>query len=337
MTVLVTGGAGYIGSHTVLALLDAGEPVVVVDNLSTGSPDALPRHVPLLVQDIGDEAMMAGIIRSYGVDVIIHLAGSVVVQDSVRDPLAYYRNNTVAAHGLLSAAVRCKVKHFVFSSTAAVYGNPAQLPVPETAATDPQSPYGASKLIVERMLQDVAAAHSMRYVILRYFNVAGADPDGRAGLSAANATHLIKIAVELATGQRSQMDIFGTDYPTPDGTCIRDFVHVSDLAQVHRIAVSHLARGGRSAILNCGYGRGYSVLEVLACVRKLSRKDFTIRHAERRPGDIVAMVADVRRIRSELGWVPQHDDLNAMIADALAWENKLVALRNLRKDSAASA
>jgi UDP-glucose 4-epimerase len=337
MTVLVTGGAGYIGSHTVLALLDAGEPVVVVDNLSTGSSDALPRHVPLLVQDVGDEAMMVGIMRSYGVDVIIHLAGSVVVQDSVRDPLAYYRNNTVATHGLLSAAVRCKVKHFVFSSTAAVYGNPTQLPVRETAATDPQSPYGASKLIVERMLQDIAAAHSMRYVILRYFNVAGADPNGRAGLSAANATHLIKIAAELATGQRSQMDIFGTDYPTPDGTCIRDFVHVSDLAQVHRNAVSHLARGGRSAILNCGYGRGYSVLEVLACVRKLCRKDFTIRHAERRPGDVVAMVADVRRIRSEFGWVPQHDDLNAMIADAVAWENKLIALRNLPKDSAASA
>ena len=238
MTVLVTGGAGYIGSHMVLALVEAGENVVVVDNLSTGFTSFLPEGVPLFIGDAGDENLVEGVIAAHEVDAIIHFAGSVVVPESLRDPLGYYRNNTMTTRNLLNVAINCGVKRFIFSSTAAVYGNPEQVPVPEQAPTRPLSPYGSSKLMTEIMLHDAASAHDMKFVVLRYFNVAGADPHARIGLATVGATHLLKIAVEAATGQRARIEVYGTDYPTPDGSCIRDFIHVSDLAQAHRAALA---------------------------------------------------------------------------------------------------
>jgi UDP-glucose 4-epimerase len=322
MTVLVTGGAGYIGSHTVLALAEAGESVVVVDNLSTGFSAFVPEGVPLFIGDAGDENLVEGVIAAHGVKSIVHFAGSVVVPDSMRDPLAYYRNNTMTTRSLLNAAVKCGVSRFIFSSTAAVYGNPDQVPVPESAPTRPLSPYGSSKLMTEIMLHDTAAAHDMNYVVLRYFNVAGADPQARIGLATVGATHLLKIAVEAATGQRAKVDVFGTDYPTPDGSCVRDFIHVSDLAQAHRAALSYLRDGGISATLNCGYGRGYSVLETIEAVRRVSGRNFAVQYAPRRPGDIMTMIADTSRIRGTLDWTPQYDDLDAIAAHALAWEEK---------------
>src|SRR3954465_11743285 len=270
MTVLVTGGAGYIGSHMVLALAEAGESVVVIDNLSTGFSTALPEGVPLFIGDASDENLVEGVIAAHGVESIVHFAGSVVVPDSMRDPLGYYRNNTMTTRSLLKVAVKCNVKRFIFSSTAAVYGNPDQVPVPEHAPTRPLSPYGSSKLMTEIMLHDAASAHGMDYVVLRYFNVAGADPKARIGLATVGATHLLKIAVEAATGQRAKIDVFGTDYPTPDGSCIRDFIHVTDLAQAPRAALSYLRGGGQSVTLNCGYGRGYSVMETIEAVRGVS-------------------------------------------------------------------
>jgi len=323
MTVLVTGGAGYIGSHMVRALADAGEGVVVVDNLSTGFSAFLPEGVPLLIGDAGDENLVEGVIAQHQVESIIHFAGSVVVPDSMRDPLGYYRNNTMTTQSLLKAAVRTGVSRFIFSSTAAVYGNPDQVPVPEHAPTRPLSPYGSSKLMTEIMLHDVAFAHGMSYVVLRYFNVAGADPQARMGLATVGATHLLKIAVEAATGQRARIDVFGSDYPTPDGSCIRDFIHVSDLAQAHRAALSYLRGGGASVTLNCGYGRGYSVLETIEAVRRVSGRNFAVQYAPRRPGDIMTMVADTRRIRATLDWTPQYDDLETIARHALAWEEKL--------------
>jgi UDP-glucose 4-epimerase len=323
MTVLVTGGAGYIGSHMVRALADAGEGVVVVDNLSTGFSAFLPEGVPLLIGDAGDENLVEGVIAQHQVESIIHFAGSVVVPDSMRDPLGYYRNNTMTTQSLLKAAVRTGVSRFIFSSTAAVYGNPDQVPVPEHAPTRPLSPYGSSKLMTEIMLHDVSSAHGMSYVVLRYFNVAGADPQARMGLATVGATHLLKIAVEAATGQRARIDVFGSDYPTPDGSCIRDFIHVSDLAQAHRAALSYLRGGGASVTLNCGYGRGYSVLETIEAVRRVSGRNFAVQYAPRRPGDIMTMVADTRRIRATLDWTPQYDDLETIARHALAWEEKL--------------
>ena len=328
MTVLVTGGAGYIGSHTVDALVQAGESVVVIDDLSTGFSDFLAEGVPLLVGDAGDEDLVEGVIAQHRVESIIHLAGSVVVPDSMRDPLQYYRNNTMTTRSLLNAAVRTGVNRFIFSSTAAVYGTSDQMPVAEHAPTRPLSPSGSSKLMTEIMLHDVASAHGMDYIVLRYFNVAGADPLARMGLATNGATHLLKIAVEAATGQRAKIDVFGTDYPTPDGSCIRDFVHVSDLAQAHRAALSHLRRGGTSATLNCGYGRGYSVLETIEAVRRISGRNFAVQYAPRRPGDIMAMVADVRRIRATLDWTPRYDDLDTIASHALAWEQRLLQGRH---------
>ncbi|WP_079545567.1 UDP-glucose 4-epimerase GalE [Bradyrhizobium lablabi] len=323
MTVLVTGGAGYIGSHMVRALTDASESVVVIDNLSTGFSQFLPEGVPLFIGDAADENLVEGVISAHSVESIIHFAGSVVVPDSMRDPLAYYRNNTMTTRSLLTAAVKCGVNRFIFSSTAAVYGNPDQVPVPEHAPTRPLSPYGSSKLMTEIMLHDTASAHGMNYIVLRYFNVAGADPDARIGLATVGATHLLKIAVEAATGQRAKIDVFGTDYPTPDGSCIRDFVHVTDLTQAHRAALSYLRGGGTSVTLNCGYGRGYSVLETIEAVRRVSGRNFAVQYAPRRSGDIMTMIADTARIRSTLDWTPQYDDLDTIAAHALKWEEKL--------------
>jgi UDP-glucose 4-epimerase len=337
MTVLVTGGAGYIGSHMVLVLVEAGESVVVIDNLSTGFSQFLPEGVPLFIGDAADENLVEGVISAHSVESIIHFAGSVVVPDSMRDPLAYYRNNTMTTRSLLNAAVKSGVSRFIFSSTAAVYGNPDQVPVPENAPTRPLSPYGSSKLMTEIMLHDVASAHGMNYVVLRYFNVAGADPLARMGLASVGATHLLKIAVEAATGQRAKIDVFGTDYPTPDGSCIRDFIHVSDLAQAHRAALSYLRGGGASVTLNCGYGRGYSVLQTIEAVRRVCGQNFAVQYAPRRPGDIMTMIADTSRIRSTLDWTPQYDDLETIAAHALAWEEKLLRERQAEFQHAASA
>src|ERR1700746_2065356 len=304
MTVLVTGGAGYIGSHMARALVDAGESVVVVDNLSTGFSAFLPDGVPLFIGDAGDENLVEGVMARHQVESVIHFAGSVVVPESMRDPLGYYRNNTMTTQRLLKAAVRAGVSRFIFSSTAAVYGNPDQVPVPEHAPTRPLSPYGSSKLMTEIMLHDVASAHGMNYAVLRYFNVAGADPLARIGLATVGATHLLKIAVEAATGQRAKIDVFGTDYPTPDGSCIRDFIHVTDLAEAHRAALTYLRGGGASVTLNCGYGHGYSVLETIDAVRRVWGSHFAVSHAPRRPGDVMTMVADASRIRATFDWTP---------------------------------
>jgi UDP-glucose 4-epimerase len=327
MTVLVTGGAGYIGSHMVHELADAGEPVVVLDDLSTGFRSALPQSVPLCVGDAGDQDLVASIIGEHRINAIIHFAGSIVVPDSLRDPLGYYRNNTVNTRALIESAVKGGVKHFIFSSTAAVYGNPAMLPVREDAPTRPMSPYGTSKLMSEIMLHDVAAAHDLRYVILRYFNVAGADPRQRTGQSTPAATHLIKVGVETALGVRAKLDVYGTDYPTPDGTCIRDYIHVSDLARAHSAALAHLRRGGASMTFNCGYGHGYSVLEVIGAIERVTGRRLPVQMVGRRPGDPVSLVADVGRIRSSLDWSPQFEDLDIIVSHALAWEQVLQEAR----------
>ncbi len=337
MTVLVTGGAGYVGSHTVHALHEAKEGVVVIDNLSTGFSAHVPEGVPLFIGDAGDENLVEGVIAQHGVDSIMHFAGSIVVPDSMRDPLGYYRNNTMTTRSLLNAAVKHGISRFIFSSTAAVYGNPEQMPVPEHAPTRPLSPYGSSKLMAEIMLDDVATAHGMHYVVLRYFNVAGADPLARIGLATIGATHLLKVAVEAATGQRAKVDVFGTDYPTPDGSCVRDLIHVSDLASAHRAALSYLRGGGASVTLNCGYGRGYSVLETIEAVRRVSGRNFAVSYAPLRPGDIMTMVADTGCIRSTLDWAPQYDDLQTIAAHALAWEEKLMRERSGEILQAASA
>jgi UDP-glucose 4-epimerase len=327
MTVLVTGGAGYIGSHTVHALVDAGERVMVLDNLSTGFASALPKPLLPIVGDIGDQKLVASLIETHHIEAIIHFAGSVIVPESVRDPLGYYHNNTASSRTLIEAAVRGGVKHFIFSSTAAVYGNPARVPISEDDSTAPLSPYGWSKLMTEQMLRDTTMAHGLNHVTLRYFNVAGADPKGRTGLSTAGATHLIKVAVETALGRRPYIDVFGTDYPTPDGTCIRDFIHVSDLARAHLAALGYLRSGGASQTLNCGYGRGYSVLEVLSAVNRACGHDLAVNRTGRRPGDVVSSVADASRIRRLLVWTPELDDLDLIVTHALAWERHLMAQR----------
>ena len=327
MSLLVTGGAGYIGSHMVLELLDAGEQVVVLDNLSTGFRQAIPDGVPPIVGDVGDQVLVSRLISEYGVEAIIHFAASLIVPESVRDPLAYYRNNTVNSRALIELAVKGGVKHFIFSSTAAVYGNPAMVPVAEDGPTGPISPYGSSKLMTETILRDAGQAYGLGYMILRYFNVAGADPKGRAGQSTKDATHLIKVAVEAALGLRPKVEIFGTDYPTPDGTCIRDYIHVSDLVQAHLEALRHLRSHGRSLTLNCGYGHGFSVREVLDTVKKVSGVDFRVENAGRRSGDPAQIIAETKLIHETLGWRPQFDDLSTIIAHALAWERGLARPR----------
>jgi UDP-glucose 4-epimerase len=320
MTILVTGGAGYIGSHMVHALLDAGESVVVLDNLSTGFDWAVPKAVPLVIGDTGDQALVASTIAEHRVDSIIHFAASIVVAESVADPLRYYRNNTANSRALIETAVKTGVRHFIFSSTAAVYGNPLQIPINEDDPTVPMSPYGSSKLMTETMLRDAGAAHGLSYLILRYFNVAGADPLLRTGQSTKAATHLIKVAVETALGLRPRIEVFGTDYPTPDGTCIRDYIHVCDLTRAHADALRHLRSGRPSLTLNCGYGRGFSVLEVIDAVKRVAGIDFKVTMSGRRPGDPSAIVADCGRIRSLLGFAPQLDQLDTIVDHALKWE-----------------
>lgn len=327
MTILVTGGAGYIGSHMVLELLEAGESVVVLDNLSTGFRWAVPPAATLVVGDVGDQDLTRTVVRKYGIKSIIHFAGSIVVPESVADPLGYYHNNTVKSRALMEVAVETGIASFIFSSTAAVYGNPDEVPVTEDAPLRPMSPYGSSKLMTEIMLADAARAHDLRYVALRYFNVAGADKKGRSGQSTPRATHLIKVACETALGKRRSMDVFGTDYPTPDGTCVRDYIHVTDLARAHLSALAYLRSGGQSDVFNCGYSRGYSVREVIAAVKKASGRDFAVNLTGRRPGDPAQIVAASAKIRRTLGWQPQCDDLDGIVADALAWEAHLARFK----------
>ncbi|QXQ07689.1 UDP-glucose 4-epimerase GalE [Sphingosinicellaceae bacterium] len=327
-TVLVTGGAGYIGSHAVLALRDAGYSVVVIDNLATGFRWALPADVPLVEGDIADAALVARTLVEHRVGAVMHFAGSIIVPESVGNPLKYYRNNTAASRTLIEAAVTSGVKHFIFSSTAAVYGMPDISPIGEDVPKAPINPYGTSKLMTELMLRDVAAAHPINYGVLRYFNVAGADPHGRSGQSTDGATHLIKVACEAATGKRDHVTVFGTDYPTADGTGVRDYIHVHDLAAAHvAMLVKLAAEPDVSLTFNCGYSRGFSVMEVLDAVDRVTNMKIERVMAPRRAGDPPALVADNARILAGLEWKPVRDNLDWIIADALAWERSL-ALRH---------
>ncbi|AVH40581.1 UDP-glucose 4-epimerase GalE [Agrobacterium tumefaciens] len=331
MAVLVTGGAGYIGSHMVWALLDAGEEVVVVDRLSTGSRWAVAPAARFYLGDAADRALLDQIFEENQIETIFHFAGSVSVPESISQPLEYYENNTGTTRALVAAAVAHGIRNFIFSSTAAVYGNqPFDGPVPETAILSPENPYGLSKLASEIMLRDVVQAHDFNYVALRYFNVAGADPQGRAGPSPTGVANLIKVACEAATGRRDQVEVYGTDYPTADGTGVRDYIHVSDLIDAHMLAMAHLRAGGGTRTLNCGYGVGYSVLDVLQAVQRESERDFPIIHCPRRAGDIATMVADSSRIQSELGWRPRFDDLATIVRTALQWEAKRQAQQSDR-------
>jgi UDP-glucose 4-epimerase len=322
--VLVTGGAGYIGSHAVLVLRDSGYPVVVVDNLTTGFEWAVPPGAVFAEGDIADQPLLARLIEAHGVRAIIHFAGSVVVPESVENPLKYYDNNTVKSRSLIESAVKGGVRHFIFSSTAATYGIPERVPITEDTRTQPINPYGWSKLMTERMLTDVAAAHPINFCALRYFNVAGADPQGRSGQSTAGATHLIKVAVEAAVGKRSHVSVYGTDYDTPDGTGVRDYIHVSDLAAAHVDALEKLiAEPDSNHVMNCGYGRGFSVLEVLDAVDRVTNMTVERRMEARRAGDPDALVADNGKILATLPWRPKLDDLDTIVAHALAWERRL--------------
>lgn len=322
--VLVTGGAGYIGSHAVLALVDAGWPVAVVDNLSTGFRWVIPDGVPFYEGDIEDADLLARIFAEQGTQAIMHFAGSIIVPESVENPLKYYHNNTAKSRTLIAAAVAAGLPHFIFSSTAATYGTPDVPTISEEAPKNPINPYGTSKLMTEYMLRDVAAAHPLNYCALRYFNVAGADPQARAGQATVGATHLIKVAVEAALGKRSHVDVFGTDYATADGTGVRDYIHVSDLAAAHVLALEALiAEPQRSLTMNCGYGRGFSVLEVLDAVERVTGKSTNRRFGPRRAGDPGSLVSDNGRIRATLPWVPQYADLEVIVAHALAWERKI--------------
>ena len=333
--VLVTGGAGYIGSHAVLALLDAGWPVAVIDNLSTGFRFAVPPSVPFYHGDVADGALLARIFAEQGTRAVMHFAGSVVVPESVTDPLKYYDNNTAKSRALIAAAVAAGVPHMIFSSTAATYGMPEVSPVTEATPQNPINPYGWSKLMTERMLADVAAAHPINYCALRYFNVAGADPQARSGQSTAGATHLLKVACEAATGKRSHVDVFGTDYATADGTGVRDYIHVSDLAAAHVLALEALiAQPGRSLAMNCGYGRGFSVLEVLDAVDRVTGGTIERRFGPRRAGDPGALVSDPALIRATLAWEPKYADLEQIVFHALQWERMLDEVHRETSDAA---
>jgi len=323
--VLVTGGAGYIGSHAVLALTDAGWPVAVIDDLSNGTRQVVPEDVPLYEGNIADRALVERIFREQGTQAIMHFAGSIVVPESLERPLDYYANNTLASHALISAAVAAGVKHILFSSTAATYGVPERVPISEDDPKAPINPYGASKLMTERMLADASAAHPFNYCALRYFNVAGADPKGRTGQIGKGATHLIKVAAEAAVGKRDHIDVYGTDYPTADGTCIRDYIHVSDLADAHVAALQWLVEHpGENLVMNCGYGKGLSVLEVLDAVDRHTNLPIKRVMAARRAGDPPELVAGNARLLETLEWRPQYADIDRIVGDALAWERRLL-------------
>jgi len=324
MAILVTGGAGYIGSHMVWSLLDAGEDVIVLDSLMTGFRWAVPPEARFYFGDVGDPAVLARIFAENEIDAVVHFAGSAIVPESVANPLAYYDNNTTRSRTLIAASIKAGIRHFVFSSTAAVYGTQDRPdPVKESAVLRPESPYGRSKLMTEMMLEDAAAAQDFSYVALRYFNVAGADPLGRAGQSTLGATHLIKVACETALGKRRKIDVFGTDYPTPDGTGVRDYIHVSDLVAAHRNALDYLRGGGQPLVSNCGYGKGFSVLQVLEAVRRVSGREFRVDFGPRRPGDAAQVVADPSLARLKLDWVPTHASLEYIVQSAFDWESYL--------------
>jgi UDP-glucose 4-epimerase len=324
-TALVTGGAGYIGSHVAWALADAGWRVIVLDDLSTGRRALVPPVAAFVEGNAGDGRLIGELLRRERVSAVLHFAGSIVVPESVTDPISYYRNNLCGSIELVEACIASGVKRFVFSSTAAVYGDPEHVPIPEDAPARPLNPYGQSKLMVEQVLKDCDRAHRFPHVALRYFNVAGADPAGRTGQAGPKATHLIKVACEVAVGAREAMDIYGTDYDTPDGTCIRDYIHVSDLAEAHLKALDHLMAGGPSLTLNCGYGYGFSVREVLTMVEEVAGRRIPAREAPRRPGDSPRLVAEPGALKERLGWKPGHEDLKTIVATALAWERRRFA------------
>lgn len=325
--VLVTGGAGYIGSHAVLALKDAGWPVSVIDNLTTGFRFAIPDGVPFYQGDIEDGDLLARIIAEQGIGAVMHFAGSVVVPESVENPLKYYHNNTAKSRALIESAVKGGVRHFIFSSTAATYGVPEVSPVTEDSPKRPINPYGMSKLMTEIMLADIARAHPLNFCALRYFNVAGADPQARTGQSTAGATHLIKVAVEAALGKRGHVAVFGTDYATPDGTGVRDYIHVSDLAEAHVLALGALIeQPERSLTMNCGYGRGFSVLEVLDAVDRVTNRTIVRQMEGRRAGDPDSLISDNSRIRATVPWVPKYADLETIVTHAVAWERRLTEI-----------
>lgn len=325
MAVLVTGGAGYIGSHMVLALVDRGQPVVVLDNLSTGQRGLVAEGAVFVQGDAGDKTLVARLIGEHGIDAIVHFAGSIVVPDSVADPVSYYANNTMVALNLIEAAVKANVGNFIFSSTATVYAGATSEPLSETLPTGPVSPYGRSKLMTEWMLEDAARAYGLRHVILRYFNVAGADPKGRSGQSSPRATHLIKRAAQVALGRVPHLDIFGTDYPTADGTGVRDYIHITDLVEAHMLALEYLRGGGCATTMNCGYGRGSSVREIVTAVERVTGKALPVQEAPRRAGDPPWLVSDPSLIKKTLGWTPVHDSLDEIVASAYAWESRLNA------------
>ena len=321
--VIVTGGAGYIGSHAVIALREQGWDVIVADNLSTGSRHLVPVDVPLRIGDVGDPGFIGPLMAELRPDAVVHFAGSISVPESIANPLKYYNNNFVASCRLVEACLAAGVDKLIFSSTAAVYGMPDRLPVSEAVPTRPINPYGRSKLMIEEMLRDEAAITSLRYVALRYFNVAGADPKGRAGQVACNSTNLIKVVSELAAGRRNAMTVHGTDYTTADGTCVRDFIHVTDLAEAHVAALRYLMDGGASEVMNCGYGRGYSVLSVLRTASDVAGRSLNYSFGPRRAGDPAEVVADPRRIRDRLAWAPRYENLELILRTAIAWERSL--------------
>src|SRR5262245_10822903 len=323
MSLLITGGAGYIGSHMVHAAIERGTDVVVLDNLSTGLRGLVAEGAHFHQGNVGDQTTVRRLIDYHSVTAVIHFAGSIVAPDSVKEPLAYYANNTVQSRALIEACILEGVKNFVFSSSALIYGPPLLTAMPEQTPKEPENPYGRSKLMTEWMLQDTSRAHDFRYVALRYFNVAGADPKGRSGQSTPRATHLIKRACQVALGRVPKLDIFGTDYPTPDGTGVRDYIHVSDLVDAHLLALDHLRGGGDSVALNCGYGRGASVREVIKAVSRVIGRELAAVESPRRPGDPPALIADAHRLRNDFGWHPKHDDLEEVISTAYEWERRL--------------
>ena len=323
MTVLVTGGAGYIGSHMVYALVDRGERTIVLDDLSTGVRGLVAPGAVFAEGDVGNQELVRRLIAEHAIDAVVHFAGSIVVGDSVTDPLGYYANNTVASRALIDACVTAKVRHFVFSSTAAVYGEGNDAPLSEDAPLKPINPYGRSKLATEWILEDTARAHGLGYVALRYFNVAGADPAMRTGQSGARATHLIKLACQAALGRVPALEIYGTDYPTRDGTCVRDYIHVSDLVDAHLLALDALRAGAKSGAYNTGYGRGFTVREVIAAVERVAGHKLPVREIGRRAGDPSTLIANSTRLKRTLKWTPHYDDLDTIVAHAYEWERRL--------------